>query len=65
MHKVATAASWAGGRCLGARGEVCRLLIVVVTAQTQKRTILKKVGLLLAEHPKTQGLKVFIAKKSI
>lgn len=42
MHKAATAASWVGGRCLGARGEVCRLLVVVVPSQIQKRTILEK-----------------------
>ena len=32
----------AGGWCFGARGEVCRLLIVVVPTQTQKEPVLKK-----------------------
>jgi len=51
---------------LGARGEVCLPLIVVVPAQTQKKPILVKKGeLLLAKPSKTQGLKVFIKKKFI
>jgi len=51
MHKVATATatSCVSGCKIGTGGEVCCLLVVIVPAQIQKRTILKKGGLLLAK----------------